>query len=844
MPRPVKFRRTGTPRPVGIPAIRESTQIATAAIEKASHNIRALIDQDALPSGIEYGAVPRGAFEGPLATLRPVFIDFETLMGPQLSLDKMTLRQYLAGTRIDSLALAIGDNPVQLFVGDGFGAIPAGGLRLTPDIVGALSSLAADPEYVFVAHNAAFDIRVMTILLGVPWPRNVWCTLEGSMGAWPEWPGGYSLHHLARSQGLPRRLWKIALDLPQLQATRRLCPTTCDKLDPGFLDQLVTIAKDAGLSWTPKEPVTEDFLLQAYGVYNCRDVETSRELYWRQIACLPAVEQRVALRTHRQRRFHLEVSEEALESLITAMDHNIEYQEKKAEELASEDGSILLSPADVENIFNRGGEKGSLKSVRSARLLKIINRIGDDQFTTTSLKRVNQALLARNRKVADILATTSAANKSLFHRRRAAVFNGVGIVDVELGPFRAHTYRFSAPSPGKGLNFHNTPKRDITVAKPVRETFRLPSDLCFVRGDLANVEFRVEGWLCDSLAVFEMFDPRRGGAINNDPYCVSWRLMTGLSITKADNKDIRQLAKTAVLGLGYSMSPTGYAKQLLLALADPTSGVTEAVMQKVVDENKWELPPGRMVKKIVGDLGCSILIATAAYHIHRVFNQTYPEYRRVADWLVEAVQEVATCAPGPEGRDQARAILDCMYLRTDAPDRNKINLEIDDDPRPRYASVRVCCGPWTRSVCWREPHNRPTKYSGNAATDIRLTVRKAHGIPKPFSPCLAIENVCQAAARNGLCMGVEELERRGFPDCLHIHDEGLLIVPRRRDVVLKAREAIIDVFNGKNLPLGWALFVNPDEVCISQSLYEDEKQSQATWAKLRDGDDSVLEHLT
>jgi hypothetical protein len=93
-------------------------------------------------------------------------------------------------------------------------------------------------------------------------------------------------------------------------------------------------------------------------------------------------------------------------------------------------------------------------------------------------------------------------------------------------------------------------------------------------------------------------------------------------------------------------------------------------------------------------------------------------------------------------------------------------------------------------------------------------------------------------------MGVEELERRGFPDCLHIHDEGLLIVPRRRDVVLKAREAIIDVFNGKNLPLGWALFVNPDEVCISQSLYEDEKQSQATWAKLRDGDDSVLEHLT
>ena len=403
------------------------------------------------------------------------------------------------------------------------------------------------------------------------------------------------------------------------------------------------------------------------------------------------------------------------------------------------------------------------------------------------------------------------------HKRRAKIFAGVDEVDVELGYCRAHTGRFSSPSTGRGLNLHNVPKHDKAIAEPVRKLFKVPPGMCLVRGDLANVEYRIEGYLTGCQSVINMFDPAKGGNIYTDPYSAGWKTMTSMSITKKD--PVRQVAKSATLGLGFCMSAPGYAKVLLTVLADKKSGVTEAILRDIIIKNSWKMPDNDRVHKIESMLGCSRIVSLSAFHIHKLFNAVHPEFRSTAYWLVRLIERAASAGCD---RSIAKRAIDEMYLANDAPDRNLINLEVDDDPLSFYCSVRASCGPWPRTVCWREPHLRKTDFAGSD-TDKKLTIRKATGEFKIFTPQLAIENITQAAARNALCMGVASLDHMGFKDVIHVHDEVMILCKRERNAVLAARDALLTCFGPKHtMPYAWAILVKPEEITLTESLYEDE----------------------
>jgi hypothetical protein len=253
--------------------------------------------------------------------------------------------------------------------------------------------------------------------------------------------------------------------------------------------------------------------------------------------------------------------------------------------------------------------------------------------------------------------------------------------------------------------------------------------------------------------------------------------------------------------------------------------VTEAVLHDIIIKNRWDMPRGDRVAKIMTMLGCSQTVALSAYYIHKLFNDAYPEFRRTAYWLVKVIEEVA--ASGTD-HDQARRRIDEMYKTTDAPNRDLIGLEIDDDPLPLYPSVRACCGPWPRTVCWREPHMRKTDFAG-ADDQKKLTIRKATGEFKIFTPQLAIENITQAAARNALCMGVAHLEGLGFKDVIHVHDEIMILCKREREHVLAARDALLTCFGPKHtMPYAWSILVKPEEVTLTESLFEDENDVAVT----------------
>lgn len=1051
---------------------------------------------------------PRGAISGPLKDLIPVFVDVETYVDDKVTLGSMTLRQYLAKTYMTALSVAVGEEDPEVM------DFPDGKLTEHAEkTLRALEMLALDPHYVFVAHNAAFDIRVLRFLCGIPQPCHVWCTMEGAMSAWPDLPGGYGLANCSKYLNLSRQ--KLELDLILLGKLRAAVERREDGLPWELVGEIIGGQIADVLKVVKEKPpavVTEDLLDRVLLIYNKRDVEVMQELYYRQIAYIHELEQRVALMTHRVRRNALKIKGGNLEQLIRDLTKAAEVAEEKAEEYVVDD-------SDIRQIFNRELD-GSLKSIRYTRLHKVIqNKMNAPEIESASLKKINPVQLAKHTNVAGLLEQTARASKMIFHRRRAEVFRNVDEVDVELGYARAVTFRFSSPSVGQGLNCiaegtpvlteigwlpiervpkevkvwdgedyvehagpvcqgertcitlgtvtlthdhrllrkdgeweeawhaqsygtsnlvsasegepcsvqhpkrpgtvstiastsgviaetsptppesysltplsandapygvaktlsglsqttdsvlhassagarsnndasmtdsadstdgagagspsalngqktrprssatcrpssttgrslraqstvsttragtnletsdwpprrnsagtgiaplttmafrspssrlisdlptrrctnttvtgtlkrvydlvdcgprrrfqagewivhncHNVPKHDKAIAKPVRKLFNLPDHLCVVRGDLSNIEYRVEGALTTCTNIINMFKNN----IFADPYCESWFLMTGQKITK--KMPIRQVSKGAVLGLGFRMSATGYAKVLLRAIA--SKDVTIEMLYEIAMQLKW-MDPGQQVDRIIEKLGCQRIVALAAFHIHRAFNAAHPEFEITANWLVRAVMSVVSSHIEDDQWEHAKYALDRLRESTHAPDPNMIYLDVDPDRSFNHPSVRVKCGPWAQTLCWREPDMRRTMFD-NVLSEPKLTIRKSNGTYKPFTPQLAIENVTQAAARNALCYGLLQLEKMGYQDILHVHDEIMLIVPRTREATLKAKDDLLAVYGPKaDKPLKWAVLIKPDEVTLTQSLYEDENDVAVTVRKKR-----------
>jgi hypothetical protein len=197
-----------------------------------------------------------------LRDLTPIFYDYETTKTKTVTLQKMSLRRYLAAARVTSLFVAVGgeqpwrcDDPTILPWGEaGAGAV-------------------------FVAHNDAFDKRVAHYKQGCPWPVNALCTMELAQAAWPNMPGGYSLANLSELlPGMPR---KLEIDL--------------ENCTPAELD-----------------------------AYCQRDVECCRRIYQLALARLPDTELEIAALTDRTRELSLNIDKAKGEKALSAIVESVE----------------------------------------------------------------------------------------------------------------------------------------------------------------------------------------------------------------------------------------------------------------------------------------------------------------------------------------------------------------------------------------------------------------------------------------------------------------------------------------------------------------------------------------
>lgn len=167
-----------------------------------------------------------------------------------------------------------------------------------------------------------------------------------------------------------------------------------------------------------------------------------------------------------------------------------------------------------------------------------------------------QALLHGENKDVKLLCEARLRVKSTTERTRAQRFLDIahrGTLPVPLSYYGASTGRWTA-SKGSAINMQNLKRGSF-----LRKAIMAPDGYVVVAGDLSQIEPRVLGWLSDYEDLLEIF---RSG---QDAYSMFGRQMFNIpDLTKDTHPDLRQSAKSALLGCGYGLGWASFAAQLLV----------------------------------------------------------------------------------------------------------------------------------------------------------------------------------------------------------------------------------------------------------------------------------------
>jgi hypothetical protein len=706
-----------------------------------------------------------------------LFLDWETDFDEKagLTLKKMALRAYLREAPMVGFSFAIDDGP--------FTWVDA----KNPDFLALcaeISDFGQEPGNIIAAYNAPFDCRVGRFgrltrggePLGMEWPETIHDAMEFAMAAWPNMPGGYSLRNVAAWLNLP----------------------------PKLSIQDVLAGK---VTW-------ED--------YCNRDGELLRQIYWRAIRRLSPEEIYYAENCNRVRGLAYTINDATVASSLAAFTANTEAGVAAAVEFLS---CYARDGEDLGDTIFGGYADGKVRSVKAKALKDLLVSALGFATTSTSLKKINPSHLAQRPDVAELLRSTTKANKGLYYQKRTTALVGASEMDMEKGYFRAtNTGRTSAPSCGKGVNTANLTKKDKTIAKPLRQMLALPDHLCYVRIDAANVEYRVNGILTDCAHICNLFKKD----IDADPY--SAFVLEGFGVHCKKGEPMRDVVgKAAVLGYGFGMGTMRAIEEFNKSVADPINNVSVREIEKLCFERNWSMPTSRYLKGAITRVGCHWSIAVAANEAREAFHALHPEIFATADWLVRSVEMLA-------GSKDPERLIDVLYSFSGAPDRNKLNLSIDR--QLEFPTVRVTLfGHSIPTVTWRHLSVSHPGVDGLGA----VTANKG---PRRFHRALAIENVVQSSARIGLMRCENEFTRRTGWLTDSVYDEILAIVPRDRDCVLTARREMVDIMSPHGPHgMGWAFYGKPEEVTVTRTRYEDEKESKIAFAKLEANDPTWKEHL-
>jgi DNA polymerase len=187
---------------------------------------------------------------------------------------------------------------------------------------------------------------------------------------------------------------------------------------------------------------------------------------------------------------------------------------------------------------------------------KVSKTTGKDTLALAKNDALFQALLNGEDEDVRALCEARLKVKSTTERTRAQRFLDIsqrGPLPVPLSYYGAKSGRWTAAK-GSAINMQNLKRGSF-----LRKAIMAPQGHQLLVGDLSQIEPRVLAWLSDYDELLDIF---RSG---QDAYAQFGAQMFGIpGMTKDSHPDLRQSAKSALLGCGYGLGWASFASQLLV----------------------------------------------------------------------------------------------------------------------------------------------------------------------------------------------------------------------------------------------------------------------------------------
>ena len=214
---------------------------------------------------------------------------------------------------------------------------------------------------------------------------------------------------------------------------------------------------------------------------------------------------------------------------------------------------------------------------------KVSKTTGKETLALAKNDALFQALLNGEREDVALLCQARLRVKSTTERTRAQRFLDIsrrGALPVPLSYYGAKSGRWSAAK-GSAINMQNLKRGTKERPSFLREAIMAPENHQLVVGDLSQIEPRVLAWLSDYEDMLDIF---RGGG---DPYAAFGAQMFNIpGLTKESHPDLRQSAKSALLGCGYGLGWASFASQLLVGFLGAPPVRYEKRFAKALGVNK------------------------------------------------------------------------------------------------------------------------------------------------------------------------------------------------------------------------------------------------------------------
>lgn len=225
------------------------------------------------------------------------------------------------------------------------------------------------------------------------------------------------------------------------------------------------------------------------------------------------------------------------------------------EERNTREGLLQRLGVDEASLASNPKFAALLETLGVSAPFKVSKTTGRSTYALAKNDALFQALLNGDNEDVALLCEARLKVKSTSERTRAQRFLDIadrGPLPVPLSYYGAKSGRWSAAK-GSAINMQNLKRGSF-----LRKAIMAPEGHQLVVGDLSQIEPRVLAWLAD---YEEMLDIFRAGS---DPYASFGAQMFNIpGMTKESHPDLRQAAKSALLGCGYGLGWQSFASQLL-----------------------------------------------------------------------------------------------------------------------------------------------------------------------------------------------------------------------------------------------------------------------------------------